>query len=73
MKPHQQAKAWRLKRNLTPGQLAELSGYTTSMIYKFEAGCTRPGTAVSEWAWQRYRMICAGIEHQLKTGREFQW
>jgi hypothetical protein len=67
------AKAWRIKRNLTQGQLSELSGYTVSMIYKFEAGQARPGVVHSEWSWQRYRMICAGIEQQLKTGREFEW
>ena len=38
MKPHERARAWRERRKLTREQLAELSGYTLSMIYKFEAG-----------------------------------
>jgi hypothetical protein len=69
----QQAKAWRLKRNLTVPQLAKLSGYTESMVWKFEAGYARPGLEHSEWVWQRYRMICAGIEAQLRSGRAFEW
>ena len=42
MKPHERARAWRERRKLTREQLAELSGYTLSMIYKFEAGFQRP-------------------------------
>lgn len=68
-----QAKAWRQRRGLTHEQLAELSGYTLSMIYKFEAGFQRPGIEHSEFVWQRYRMVCAGIEAQLRSGRVFEW
>jgi predicted transcriptional regulator len=73
MKPHQRAKAWRERRKLTREQLAELSGYTTSMIYKFEAGFQRPGIEHSEFVMQRYRLVCAGIDAQLRTGRVFEW
>jgi predicted transcriptional regulator len=69
----EQAKAWRLRRGLTQAQLSELTGYTESMIYKFEAGFQRPNKPHSEWTWQRYRMICSAVDHQLRTGKEFQW
>jgi transcriptional regulator with XRE-family HTH domain len=73
VKPHQRAKAWRERRKLTREQLSELSGYTTSMIYKFEAGFQRPGIEHSEFVMQRYRLVCAGIDAQLRTGRVFEW
>lgn len=73
MKPNEKAKAWRLRRNLTHDQLSELTGYTVSMIYKFEAGQQRPGMPPSEWSWQRYQMVCAAVDHQLRTGRAFEW
>jgi DNA-binding XRE family transcriptional regulator len=73
MKPHQQAKAWRRRRGLTQQQLSELTGYTTSMIYKFEAGQMRPGVPASEWSWQRYRMVCAAVDFQMRTGKAFEW
>jgi hypothetical protein len=68
-----QAKEWRLRRKLTAQQLAEMSGYTESMIWKFEAGFQRPGVEHSEFVWQRYRLICAGIEAQMRSGRTFEW
>lgn len=75
MKPHEQAKAWRLKRKLSLDQLAELTGYSVPAIRKFESGARnkQAGEGHSEWAMQRYRMACAGAEAQLRTGRAFGW
>lgn len=75
MKPHQQARAWRERRQLTLDQLADLTGYSVPAIRKFEAGWrnTKAGVKHSEWTWQRYRMTCAAVEVQLRTGREFAW
>jgi transcriptional regulator with XRE-family HTH domain len=75
MKPHEQAKAWRVKRKLTLDQLAELTGYSVPAIRKFEAGSRnkQAGEKHSEWTIQRYRMACAGAEAQLRTGKEFAW
>jgi len=73
MKPHERAKAWRLKMGLSLDQLSEMSGYSVPAIYKFEAGARnkKAGDKHSEWTWQRYRMACAGVAQQIKSGRGF--
>jgi transcriptional regulator with XRE-family HTH domain len=75
MKAHESAKAWRVKRNLTLDELAELTGYSVPAIRKFEQGSRngKAGEMHSEWAMQRYRMACAGAAAQLRTGRTFEW
>lgn len=75
MKPHEQAKAWRVKRGLSLDQLADLTGYSVPAIRKFEQGArnSKAREGHSEWTWQRYRMACAGAEAQLRSGREFGW
>lgn len=75
MKAHEQAKAWRVKRNFTLEQLSELTGYSVSAIVKLESGYRhqKDGVGHSEWTIQRYRMACSGAERQLKSGKEFQW
>jgi hypothetical protein len=73
MKPHEKAKAWRIKHGLTQAQLSDMSGYAISAIFSFERGDRGPGVAHSEWSWRRYRMVCAGIDRQLRSGREFEW
>jgi transcriptional regulator with XRE-family HTH domain len=75
MKPHERAKSWRIKRNLTLEQLSELTGYSVIAIRKFEAGVRHKKNSEthSEWVLQRYRMTCAGAERQLRTGRAFEW
>jgi hypothetical protein len=75
MKPHERAKAWRQRSNLTMDQLSEMSGYSVPAIYKFEAGARnrKSGDKHSEWTWQRYQMACAGVERQLRSGKVFEW
>lgn len=75
MKKHEQAKAWRTRRNLSLEDLSELTGYSVIAIRKFEAGARHVSKREphSEWTWQRYRMACAGAEAQLKSGKEFAW
>ena len=64
------AKWWRLHViGLTVEQLAELTGYSTMAIYLMERGINSSGHLVKPWAWQRYKMACAGAVH----GREFNW
>lgn len=67
-----QARAWRERMNLSTQDLADLTGYSRSAIYKFEKG-EGPEGALSEWSWQRYRLVCSGVAHQLRTGKEFSW
>ena len=75
MKPHESAKAWRLRRKLTLDQLSDLTGYSVIAIRKLEAGMrnSKRGEFHSEWVWERYRMACAGAEAELKSGRKFGW
>ncbi len=75
MKPHESAKAWRLRLGMTRKQLSELSGYSESAIELFEQGARniRRGEKHSPWSWQRYQMTCAAVNHQLKTGKAFEW
>ena len=78
MTEHAKAKAWREKRGLTVDKLAELTGYGPRMIFWMELGQSPPSgsrkaTKVAPWVWQRYKMMCAGVEAQLKTGKEFDW
>ena len=79
MTEHERAKAWREKRGLSIAQLESLTGYGRRAIYWFERGESPPnGTRenaapVAAWVWHRYRMICAGVDAQLKSGKEFDW
>jgi hypothetical protein len=73
LKPHEQAKAWRLKVGLTVPQLAELSGFAENTIWLFERGVRENRVKISEWSWQRYQMACAGVEAQIRSGRKFEW
>lgn len=78
MTEHLQAQAWRRKHNLTPQQLSALTGYSTISIYWFERGETPPGRgnnsrAPKEWVWNRYKKACAGVEAELRSGKEFKW
>ncbi len=74
-KVHEQAKAWRLARKLTLDQLAELTGYSVPAIRKFEAGSRnqKAKEGHSEWTMHRYKMACAGVAAQLRTGKVFEW
>ncbi len=83
MKDHEKAKAWREKRGLTFAQLAELSGYSELSIRWFEKGETPPDRnaksgngkdrKVKPWVWQRYRLVCSGVDRQLATRKTFEW
>lgn len=73
MKPHLSAKAWRERRGLDLDALSELTGYSVSALRQLEAGKRFGGAAHSEWVWHRYRMACAGVEAQLRSGKEFGW
>ncbi len=75
MKPHEQAKAWRIRRKLTLDQLSEMTGYSVPALYKFEAGARHKanGQKHSEWSWQRFQMVCAAVDAQIRTGRTFEW
>lgn len=68
----ERAQAWRLRRNLTQQQLADLTGWTKLSIYILERGINTDGKPTTPWVWQRYKMACAGVEAKLR-GQEFDW
>lgn len=79
MKQHEKARAWRNKRGLTIAQLSNLTGYGWRAITWLEKGQAPPNASrakpapVADNVWQRYRMLCAGVDAQLKTGKKFEW
>ena len=82
MKPHEAARQWRKSLNLSVAALAKLSGYSEVTIYGMEWGRTPPRTAahiagkqkskpIPAQVWKRYRNVCAGVEAQLRAGKQF--
>jgi|HubBroStandDraft_4_1064222.scaffolds.fasta_scaffold00027_43 hypothetical protein len=78
------AKQWRESLNLSVAELAKLSGYSAVTIWWAEQGLTPPRTAkhiagkqksgkIKPAVWQRYRNTCAGVEAQLRNGKQFNW
>lgn len=80
-------KEWRERLGLTPQQLADLSGYSVPAIWWNEKGCTPPRTAqhvageakklsvrkIPKRTWQKFKNCCAGVEAQLRAGKQFNW
>ena len=78
MNEHQKAQAWRRKMGWSIDQLSELSGYSVSSIWWMERGEVAPSASrgvrpVNEFAWQRYKRVCAAVDHEQKTGKTFDW
>lgn len=74
--PHEQAKAWRERTGLTVQELSDRTGFALTSIYMFERGTRQDGKKLSkhsEFAWQRYQMVCAAVDAEMKTGRRFTW
>jgi hypothetical protein len=62
------AQFWRKNRaHMDVQQLADVTGYSPQAIYLMEKGVTSTGAPVKTWAWQRYKMACAGVELYLQT------
>lgn len=77
------ARAWRQRHNLSVIELSDLTGYSIESIYRFERGEAPPRTwsdrkhkqaagPIPVYAWQRYKRVCQGVEHELQNG-EFDW
>jgi hypothetical protein len=84
IKPHEQARAWRKALGLSLEKLSELSGYSVVSINWMEWGKTPPRTAahiagkqkskaIPGPVWKRYVNVCAGVESQLRNGKQFNW
>ena len=76
------SKQWRESLQLSVADLARLSGYSENSIRWAEKGITPPRTAahiagkqkskpIPAQVWKRYRNVCAGVESQLKAGKQF--
>lgn len=81
-KEHQRARAWRELHNLTPDQLAELTGYSRQAIYWFERGYAPPRSIrgkhtedepIKPWVWQRYKRACQGVHAELVGQKKWNW
>lgn len=75
---HERAKQWREAHGLSLDELADLTGYSTITIRWMEKGLRppRPGTDdrnIAPWVMQRYRLVCAAVDQQLKSGQSFDW
>ena len=84
---HVKARQWRERLNLTPKQLADLSGYSVPTIFWFERGLTPPRTRkhmsglakeprerqIKWFVFLRYKLVCAAVEAQLQSGKTFDW
>jgi transcriptional regulator with XRE-family HTH domain len=68
----QTARAWRERLGMSSQALADATGYSLEALYQYERGKRHDGTRLSQWAWQRYQMACAGVAAELK-GEKFQW
>lgn len=68
------ARSWRKSRGLSVAQLAEATGYSVQSIYHFETGRGSHRRPIADWAWQRYKMVCAGVElqYKLQAGWDFE-
>lgn len=69
----EKARAWRRARALSVERLSELSGYAPETIYLMERGVNANSEPVSEFAWYRYRNVCAGVDARLRSGIVFDW
>jgi hypothetical protein len=82
----EKARAWRLRprpgypQGLTWDQLSELSGYGRSTLYWQERGQTPPGRGksarnrkIDPFVWQRFKLVMAAVDQQLRTGEKFNW
>ena len=83
MTEHEKARQWRESRGLSLAELATLTGYSEVSLRWLEKGQTPPlrlaksgqehDRTISPYVWHRFRMACAGVDRQLKTGKEFRW
>ena len=75
MKENEKARAWREHYGISRQRLGELTGYSTEAVIAFEQGKSksRAGPKIKPWVWQRYKMACAGIDAQLRSGLNFDW
>jgi len=78
MTEHKRARLWRIRNDLSVDQLAELTGYHRATIYLMERGVTaatstRDHDTIDPQVWQRYKLVCAGVEAQLRSGKKFNW
>ena len=76
------ATVWLRQLGLTIDQLAQLTGYSVVTLRWYFKGMTPPRTAkhiagkqkskpIEAPEWRRFSNICAGVEYQMKRGKQF--
>lgn len=61
------AKYWRKSRRLTRKELSLVTGYSVRSIGLFEQGYDHFGRPLGSRAWNRYRLVCAGLDNPSFT------
>lgn len=75
---------WRTSHNLSVADLAERTGYSIEQVYRYERAAGELDTGrprvkgvkpwpITPWVWQRFRLACAAVDHELRTGKSFEW
>ncbi len=66
---HEKARAWRKSKGLTIADLAELTGFSVSVIADMERGSRRgqkpEHATIEETSWLRFGLACAAIDNGL--------
>jgi len=57
------AKYWRKARRFTRKDLARVTGYSVRTIGLFEQGYDQFGRPLGPRAWNKYRLVCAGLDN----------
>lgn len=69
---HDEARNWRCQLNFTRGELAKLLSVNPRLISAMETGNHSNAKKVSDRAFHRYRLQCAGLTYENCHGR-FRW
>lgn len=84
MRDNEKMVEWRKRLGISLEDFSELSGYSMSSLYWLEQGKTPPRTAahiagkqkskdIPAAVWKRFKNVCAGVEMQIRDGKQFNW
>jgi len=68
------ARQWREAQGLSVIQLSKLTGWTPAAIHRFENGVAYGADGkykISERAWNRWKLACAGVEYIVHNKGEY--
>ena len=82
MTEYDEARSWAEGRGFDTYDLAARVGYSYEAVYWFLRGCTPPmrnaksgsrSRKIKPNVWKRFKLACAAVEHECKTGKKFNW